>query len=145
MKTFTPQEIEEFVTTTKLMHDQFNDTQIRARLLSSLDIITYLQQRENTLREALIPLTDAYLNDMQARCDAATRGPWDNIGIKIAAGDGADYRAIAYAQCGRDDEDEPVFDAETEANANFIATARTDMPRLIATARSLRTALNGDN
>lgn len=48
MKTFTPQEIEEFVRMAQTYKYMSAPSVVRV-----LDIITYLQQREKTLREAL--------------------------------------------------------------------------------------------
>lgn len=136
MKTFTPQEIKEFIGSIRSADKQHS----AVYLMIADDIITYLQQREKTLRKALIPLTDAYLNAMQARCDAATHGPWAAFikarTIQVDIGDKAHGKRpnivdwTGFDGCGLDLN-------KQRKNAAFIAAARTDMPRLIAEVRAL--------
>lgn len=75
------------------------------------------------------------LDEMQARCNAATEGPWeiydDGWDISVCtAGDGTPgitYVAEKLRQ-GRD---------EGESDARFVAASRTDMPKLIAALRAV--------
>jgi len=72
-----------------------------------------------------------YLAAVQQRADAATDGPWmkdpdePSIVLKPDAPGGWDGTAIATVQ--RDD-----YGLVEEANTEFIAASRTDVPRLVA-------------
>ncbi|MDQ8040622.1 hypothetical protein RDI86_02010 [Cellulosimicrobium sp. XJ-DQ-B-000] len=72
-----------------------------------------------------------YLAAVQQRADAATDGPWTkdpdepSIVLKPDAPGGWDGTAIATVQ--RDD-----YGLVEEANTEFIAASRTDVPRLVA-------------
>jgi hypothetical protein len=79
------------------------------------------------------PLSDAELGEIDARCDAATPGPWrsfverrDHLGgsdfIQTTGGDGPDIELTGA----------------TRADQDFIAEARQDIPRLLAEVRRLR-------
>lgn len=99
------------------------------------------------------------LDTIQARCNAATPGPWGYF-------DGDDYADIAadYQQTGRgsytcrqgiarieadsffddsahEDADEDDAADQMRSNATFIAHARTDVPALIARVRELEADL----
>lgn len=80
------------------------------------------------------------LDEMQARADAATEGPWVYIGRNVfdtptievdeANWGGEDltgYRLVCQGDSG----------AWRNADAEFIAAARTDLPRLIAAVRAV--------
>lgn len=83
------------------------------------------------------------LDEMQARCNAATPGPWEiyddgwDIGVCIA-GDGTP--GIAYVaeklRQGRD---------EGESDARFVAAARTDLPKVITALRAVHEKLGIDD
>lgn len=78
--------------------------------------------------------TDAELDEMQARCDAATEGPWDinnDLGTDEIYCDWHSVGPIA------------LVGQFADANSIFIAHARTDIPRLIAEVRRLRRARHG--
>ena len=76
-----------------------------------------------------------YLDAVQARIDAATEGPWSWASHITADGD-----------------EWAVFDAEDHAlasnhdgwspDAEFIAQARTDLPRLLAAVRAVEAVLD---
>lgn len=61
------------------------------------------------------PLTDDELAEMQARCDAATPGPWESFHRMI----------VNESHCHKSD-------------GEFIAHARTDIPRLLGDNKRLR-------
>ena len=68
------------------------------------------------------------LNEIEARANAATEGPWE-----------ADWRFTGWDISGNDYDDDGLpaliaSDADGE-DAEFIAHARTDMPALAAVAR----------
>ena len=74
-----------------------------------------------------------YLDEVQARVDAATEGPWE-AGVEqglfgpmfvLRAGDG---RAVSFRR---------PFDGGVTADAEFIAHARSDVPRLLAAVRAV--------
>lgn len=69
-------------------------------------------------------LTDAELDAMQVYCDAASPGPWEGGENYLHVGDN-----LVRMEHGD----------MTEGNGQFIAHARTDLPRLIAAYRELRT------
>lgn len=81
------------------------------------------------------------ITDWQAKTDAATEGPWaiwhdlDHQGFKTV-GD-----AESYAEILRDGETEecnPTAHVYTDDDAEFIATARTAMPKLLAAVQAVR-------
>jgi hypothetical protein len=79
------------------------------------------------------PLNADELAAVQARADAATPGPWNSLfrskGISIESIDGS--RQVALV--------EPTFGAgNMDTNAVFIAHAREDVPRLLATIAAMR-------
>jgi hypothetical protein len=111
-------------------------------------------------------LTNQELQDMEARANAATEGPWcyESCGEK---GDGANVIGVAF---GPDDDDcktpltGELFDSDDEgelidyyrdvevtvcehrnpncnADAAFITAARTDLPRVIAELREARAVI----
>ena len=77
---------------------------------------------------------NALLDAMQARCDAATEGPWeaiedDSIHAAPAYVDNGGCGVIAWR---------PVCDfVVRHGDAEFIAAARQDQPRLIAAVRAV--------
>ena len=84
---------------------------------------------------------DAALAEIEARVNAATEGPWrvDNVGVyrqpvvstEAAMGPERPYFRIAYfGTSGNRDISGHHFD-----DASFIASARTDVPRLVAALR----------
>ena len=71
-------------------------------------------------------LTDR-LDEIQARADAATEGSWDYYRPHYMSG----YYSITYGS-GAD-----VAIEASEADAEFIAAARTDVPALVAALRAV--------
>lgn len=86
-------------------------------------------------------ITDTELDEIQARADTATPGPWVAIGSSVAqevgqctcAGDIPCYGHEQY--CGLEG---PVILQADPTDATFAAHARTDVPRLIAEIRRFR-------
>ena len=76
------------------------------------------------------------LNGIKARCEAATPGPWRYYAntIPIGYAKGEDVRA----DCEPDDR---ICLDSRPVNAEFIAHAREDIPRLVAEVEKLRAAL----
>ena len=65
------------------------------------------------------------LNEMQARCDAATEGPWEHLNPRNT------YNHAVVDSHGEDLANDYEGVWYFEEDAEFIASARTDMPRLI--------------
>jgi hypothetical protein len=102
------------------------------------------------------PITDRELDEMRARADAATPGPWyprlldDQDAMNLVAvstapdsgrGErwpGFDHREIVAATLIQAPRYVDVADTRWDQNAEFIAAARRDVPRLIAEIRHLR-------
>ena len=91
------------------------------------------------------------LDAMQARCDAATKGPWSVDGWQIVGPGIAPPGEVAIdCKCQADHEDEmdeeyhrPV--AQREADMAFAAAARADLPLLLRVARMVADELcDGD-
>lgn len=85
-------------------------------------------------------MTDDELNEIEARVNAATPGPWTGRSfdesqrlILSEPYDGGKRSLIAIVGVGR-------LIPDGEANAAFIAQARADMPALIAELRAIRKA-----
>jgi len=78
-------------------------------------------------------LTDTDLDEIEARADKATKGPWEqSVGVYYDP-DGDD-------DCwfGRGPTIIPMSRAEADADASFIAASRTDVPALAKEVRRLR-------
>jgi len=75
------------------------------------------------------PITPDELDAMEARADAATRGPWDYFSKFVTVILGGDFDVILS-------EMHTQFD-KYEENGVFIAAARSDVPRLVAEVRRL--------
>ena len=102
------------------------------------------------------PLTDEELSEIEERARAATPGPWhvrqldDDFAMSLVAigtvpDTGAserwqdfDHRHIVAATLVQQPRYVDVADERWDENANFIANARQDVPRLIAEIRRLR-------
>ena len=91
-------------------------------------------------------LTDAEIDAIEERANAATPGPWAAYGPMELHGGAYLYTEIMTApdnlpQIGETDS-EGLMTARNRDNhendAEFMAHARTDVPRLIATIRALR-------
>lgn len=92
------------------------------------------------------PITDAQLDEIDARHNAATPGPWgshrDLDGVytiqarpRVTCAGMETDGDIATLAAGR-------TDAESYANARFIGHAREDVPALLAEVRRLRAQLD---
>jgi hypothetical protein len=100
--------------------------------------------------------TDEELSEIEERAGAATPGPWhvrqldDDFAMSLVAintvpdtGTGErwpdfDHRQIVAATLVQQPRYVDVADERWDENANFIANARQDIPRLIAEIRRLR-------
>lgn len=92
-------------------------------------------------------LTPTQLAEIEARADAATKGPWiaaahgsGVVGWPVVASSGRSVCAINYVHHSAIDPAVPgdkAFNAESKRNAAFLAHARQDIPALIAHARAL--------
>lgn len=74
------------------------------------------------------------LDEIQARADAATEGPWEahlGHGAWMIQDDSCDDIATVHDRMGIDD------DPQAEANATFIINARSDVPALIKALRAV--------
>ncbi|MFJ4188210.1 hypothetical protein [Kitasatospora sp. NPDC089509] len=100
--------------------------------------------------------TEEELDSMEVRIAAASTGPWVPALETRGATGGASCIQIAPATAVEDDEihlsrfinGEQVQvspDLQLDADLDFIASARQDMPRLIAEVRRLRVLLKGDS
>ncbi|MEV7237244.1 hypothetical protein AB0N06_25750 [Streptomyces sp. NPDC051020] len=105
------------------------------------------------------PLTDEELAEIEELAGAATPGPWhvrqldDDFAMSLVAistvpdtGVGErwpdfDHRQIVAATLVQQPRYVDVADERWDENANFIANARQDIPRLIAEIRRLRRLL----
>lgn len=80
------------------------------------------------------------IDEMQTRCDAATEGPW-NI---VASGQFGDEKDV-IRQGTENDGVKVIFEQDEQGgpswsrdeDAEFIASARTDMPHLIAALKAV--------
>jgi hypothetical protein len=84
------------------------------------------------------PLQPEELKAIEARCEAATPGPW----VATISPDGT-VAMVDHATLRLDDADEPLMIASCDVignldnDADFIAHARSDIPRLIATIEEM--------
>lgn len=81
------------------------------------------------------PLTPAELAEIEARAEAATEGPWETRGLDVYQPAG---RHIAYTGPQREQDYPESCRRVDDANAAFIAAARTDVPRLAREVARLR-------
>ena len=77
-------------------------------------------------------LTDL-LDEIQDRVDRATKGPWDAYLVSASRRE-AGYSAVEVS----DTEVQVTRDVDSWFDADFIAHARQDIPRLIAEIERLR-------
>jgi hypothetical protein len=94
-------------------------------------------------------MTEEELIEIEARCNAATPGPWEQVkkSVRIAGlGDlphapnaygGGICNCLGAQRLYRDDQ----VDRPAVANAVFIAASRSDVPALVAEVRRLRAEL----
>lgn len=83
-------------------------------------------------------MTDEQLNEIEARCRAATKAPWRLVQVSDACRvvAGSQGRGIILARCAPPQ----LPEAETTANARLMAHAREDLPRLVVEVRRLNAA-----
>ncbi|MGN5382532.1 hypothetical protein ACQ4WX_51160 [Streptomyces lasalocidi] len=107
------------------------------------------------------PLTDEELAAIEERAEAATPGPWhvrqldddhamSLVAVSTAAETGLgerwpgfDHRTIVAATLVQQPRYVDVADERWDENAQFIASARQDIPRLITEIHRLRRLLGG--
>jgi hypothetical protein len=82
-----------------------------------------------------VEITDAELAAMEARAAAAVAGPWKSFVEGRDHTSGSDFIKTS----GEDIE----LSGATEADQDFIAHARQDLPRLVNEVRALRARLRG--
>ena len=87
------------------------------------------------------PLTDAELEEIAARCAAASEGPWGDDNGEIITEDG--YTVAWIQQHGNVNTIAETGETYSKADGRFIARGRTDIPRLLATVAALRRELRG--
>jgi len=73
-------------------------------------------------------MNEEQLAEIEARCEAATKGPWSVYVCGI--------RSLGYDVDGPEEGNRGQF--ERQEDAEFIARAREDVPALIAEVRRLR-------
>lgn len=100
---------------------------------------------ERSQLNADTPMTRDEIEAAQARCDAATPGEWKH---NEHSGDGrrqyVNSTNVDTWNCLRAEVDSYDCDYDTAvANAKFIAHARTDLPRALATIRELQAKHDG--
>jgi len=88
------------------------------------------------------PLSDAELDEIEARARAATPGPWTSFVEGRDHQSGSDF--IMTGPDTNRGEDIELLGA-TAADQDFIAASRQDVPRLVAEIRRLRKQLGGSN
>jgi hypothetical protein len=77
------------------------------------------------------------LDEIEARANAATPGPWE--GKRNGGVYAGDMEPVFETGCGCCSDPDL-----TDENSAFIASARTDVPALIAEVRRLRKLLEGE-
>jgi hypothetical protein len=81
------------------------------------------------------PIGPADLEAIDARCKAATEGPWELLEDRLVDS--------AWVNAATPDDDKPIAlldyrsGAENKANAAFVAAARSDVPLLLRLVKSL--------
>lgn len=78
-------------------------------------------------------LTEAQIDLIAQRCDAATSGPW------VSSVEGRDH--VSGSSFIRTSVDDIELSGATIADQDFIASARQDVPRLVEEIRRLRRKL----
>ena len=82
-------------------------------------------------------MTPAQLEEIRARCDAATPGPWISCEVESVSG----RRLYVRAGSLLIGETWYADDREQVRNNEFVANARADVPALLAEVERLRSAL----
>ena len=89
------------------------------------------------------PISDAELQAMQDRADAASKAPWESFVEGRDMFCGSEFIRIG----GVDDREEDMYVSRddtriSDADLDFIAAARQGVPRLIAEVKRLREELD---
>jgi hypothetical protein len=84
------------------------------------------------------PLTDAELDEIRARCQAATRGPWK---AWIEGRDHESGSSFIMTGEGPDRGEDIELSGALVPDYDFIAHARQDVPRLLAEIARLKRLL----
>lgn len=100
-------------------------------------------------------MTEQELNEIQARADAATPGPWEHRGKSVrthvaktdygapSGWDGGICNTLGASPAFNFDPLCRKKTAQAQTNAVFIAAARSDVPALVAEVRRLQDGLSG--
>jgi hypothetical protein len=96
--------------------------------------------RSSEMREESATISAVELDTIEARCNAATPGPWMSYVEGRDHESGSDF--IMTGEGGSRREDIELTGA-TRADQDFIAAARQDVPRLVAEVRRLKRLLGG--
>jgi hypothetical protein len=117
--------------------------------INTVSILESLRAAWHAVHDETFAVGKLNLDAIQARCDAATPGPWV-VNTKEWTDGGAPLTERTIGLPGLDataricDNSNRAGDVRTiyaKANAAFIAHARTDVPVLLAEVRSVRAAL----
>jgi hypothetical protein len=80
-------------------------------------------------------LTDEELESIRRRCDAATSGPWKSF---VEGRDHTSGSSLIMTGRGKSRGNDIELSGATEADQDFIAHARRDVPRLLEEITRLR-------
>ncbi len=83
-------------------------------------------------------MTEEELSEIERRCEAARMGPWTSY---IEGRDHTSGSNIILVGPTAEPNDDIDIVGATEADQDFIAHARSDVPRLLAEVRRLRTLM----
>ena len=87
-------------------------------------------------------MTDQDLKDIEDRCNAATKGPWVSFVEGRSHESGASFIMTGIKEgddiWGKTRGEDIYLTGATDADQNFIAHARQDIPKLIQAIRKLR-------
>ena len=86
-----------------------------------------------------VPLSDDYIEEVRNRCEAATAGPWVSSieGRDHTSGESVILRGVNSS------EDDLYLSGGTDADHDFIAHARQDIPKLLDEIERLRNLVSG--
>jgi hypothetical protein len=84
-------------------------------------------------------ISDEELEEIRLRCEAATPGPWTSY---IEGRDHSSGSNFIMTGSGRDRGNDIELTGSTDADQDFIAHARQDIPILLAEVKRLRALLS---
>ncbi|WP_090742742.1 hypothetical protein [Candidatus Nitrospira nitrosa] len=84
-------------------------------------------------------ISDEKLEEIRLRCEAATPGPWTS---HIEGRDHSSGTSFIMTGCGGDRGNDIELSGSTDADQDFIAHARQDIPILLAEVKRLRALLS---